>query len=324
MVMAAGGYRYTDYTRAGLPVSLLVLIVTVSVCTPVWLEDGWPASVPGRMGRWSMVDVWRSEVDGDGRWLRAWTCTLGEVPQRPPSRRPSSVVCRPSSVVRHPSKKRWNSPARLHPFEDRPTSAHAISSASYPHGRGSSFRTSHLRTLEAEAIYVMREVAAQFERPVLLFSGGKDSIVMVHLARKAFRPAPIPFPLVHVDTGHNFPRPSPSATSSWRSSAPSSSSRPCRTSIDAGPRGRGNRARGEPQQAPDRHAARRHRGAPVRRRLRRRPPRRGEGPRQGALLLPPRRLRPVGPQEPAPRALEPLQRPQERRASTSASSRSPT
>ena len=66
-------------------------------------------------------------------------------------------------------------------------------------------RTSHLRVLEAEAIHLMREVAAQFERPVLLFSGGKDSIVMVHLARKAFYPGPIPFPLLHVDTGHNFP-----------------------------------------------------------------------------------------------------------------------
>ena len=65
-------------------------------------------------------------------------------------------------------------------------------------------RTSHLRTLEAEAVHVMREVAAQFERPVLLFSGGKDSILMVHLARKAFHPGPIPFPLLHVDTGHNF------------------------------------------------------------------------------------------------------------------------
>lgn len=66
-------------------------------------------------------------------------------------------------------------------------------------------RTSHLRTLEAEAVHVMREVVAQFERPVLLFSGGKDSILMVHLARKAFHPGPIPFPLLHVDTGHNFP-----------------------------------------------------------------------------------------------------------------------
>jgi sulfate adenylyltransferase subunit 2 len=65
--------------------------------------------------------------------------------------------------------------------------------------------TKHLKVLEDEAIYVMREVAAQFERPVLLFSGGKDSIVMVHLARKAFFPARFPFPLMHIDTGHNFP-----------------------------------------------------------------------------------------------------------------------
>lgn len=64
---------------------------------------------------------------------------------------------------------------------------------------------SHLDELENEGIYVMREVAAQFERPVLLFSGGKDSIVMFHLALKAFHPGRIPFPLMHVDTGHNFP-----------------------------------------------------------------------------------------------------------------------
>jgi sulfate adenylyltransferase subunit 2 len=63
----------------------------------------------------------------------------------------------------------------------------------------------HLKILEAEAIYVMREVAAQFERPYLLFSGGKDSIILAHLARKAFFPANIPFPLLHIDTGHNFP-----------------------------------------------------------------------------------------------------------------------
>ncbi|MEQ9399173.1 MAG: sulfate adenylyltransferase subunit CysD [Longimicrobiales bacterium] len=66
-------------------------------------------------------------------------------------------------------------------------------------------RRSHLHALESESVYVLREVAAQFERPVLLFSGGKDSIVMAHLARKAFAPGPLPFPLVHVDTGHNFP-----------------------------------------------------------------------------------------------------------------------
>jgi len=64
---------------------------------------------------------------------------------------------------------------------------------------------SHLKALESEAIHVMREVAAEFERPVLLFSGGKDSIVLLRLAEKAFRPAPFPFPLMHVDTGHNFP-----------------------------------------------------------------------------------------------------------------------
>lgn len=61
------------------------------------------------------------------------------------------------------------------------------------------------RELEHEAIYIMREVAAQFEKPALLFSGGKDSITLVHLARKAFYPAAVPFPMLHIDTGHNFP-----------------------------------------------------------------------------------------------------------------------
>lgn len=64
---------------------------------------------------------------------------------------------------------------------------------------------SHLNELENEGIFIMREVAAQFERPVLLFSGGKDSIVMFHLALKAFYPGKVPFPLMHIDTGHNFP-----------------------------------------------------------------------------------------------------------------------
>ncbi|MGB1218276.1 MAG: sulfate adenylyltransferase subunit CysD [Flavobacteriales bacterium] len=67
-----------------------------------------------------------------------------------------------------------------------------------------SYRLTHLEELESEAIFVMREVAAQFEKPCLLFSGGKDSIVLVHLAKKAFWPMKIPFTLVHVDTGHNF------------------------------------------------------------------------------------------------------------------------
>ena len=67
------------------------------------------------------------------------------------------------------------------------------------------YSLNHLRELESESIYVIREVAAQFENPVMLFSGGKDSIVMFHLARKAFWPAKLPFPLMHIDTGHNFP-----------------------------------------------------------------------------------------------------------------------
>ena len=66
------------------------------------------------------------------------------------------------------------------------------------------YELSHLRTLEAEALHIIREVAAEFERPVLLFSGGKDSIVMLQLALKAFEPARLPFPVMHVDTGHNF------------------------------------------------------------------------------------------------------------------------
>tara|TARA_Y100000385_G_scaffold143714_1_gene149138 strand:+ start:928 stop:1833 length:906 start_codon:yes stop_codon:yes gene_type:complete len=69
----------------------------------------------------------------------------------------------------------------------------------------SNYTVNHLRELESEAIFVIREVAAQFEKPALLFSGGKDSILMTHLAKKAFYPARIPFPLIHIDTGHNFP-----------------------------------------------------------------------------------------------------------------------
>jgi len=68
-----------------------------------------------------------------------------------------------------------------------------------------SYRVNHLQQLESEAIYVLRETAAQFDKPVLLFSGGKDSIVMAHLAWKAFHPSKLPFVLLHVDTGHNFP-----------------------------------------------------------------------------------------------------------------------
>jgi sulfate adenylyltransferase subunit 2 len=70
----------------------------------------------------------------------------------------------------------------------------------------SAYRLDYLDQLESEAIHIMREVAGQFEKPALLFSGGKDSITLVHLALKAFRPGKFPFPLVHIDTGHNFPK----------------------------------------------------------------------------------------------------------------------
>lgn len=69
----------------------------------------------------------------------------------------------------------------------------------------SGYQLDYLEQLETESIHIFREIAAQFERPALLFSGGKDSITLVHLARKAFAPGKIPFPLVHIDTGHNFP-----------------------------------------------------------------------------------------------------------------------
>ena len=69
----------------------------------------------------------------------------------------------------------------------------------------SSYNLTHLKELESEAIFILREVASQFEKPVMLFSGGKDSIIMFYLARKAFHPGKIPFPLMHIDTGHNFP-----------------------------------------------------------------------------------------------------------------------
>jgi sulfate adenylyltransferase subunit 2 len=69
----------------------------------------------------------------------------------------------------------------------------------------SNYHLDYLEQLEAESIHIFREIAAQFERPALLFSGGKDSITLVHLARKAFAPGKLPFPLVHIDTGHNFP-----------------------------------------------------------------------------------------------------------------------
>jgi hypothetical protein len=95
------------------------------------------------------------------------------------------------------------------------------------------YELSHLDALEAESVHVFREVAATFERPVLLFSGGKDSVAMLHLAVKAFWPAALPFSVLHVDTGHNFDGWSPSATSSG-SGIPATSGRNCGTCTTAG------------------------------------------------------------------------------------------
>ena len=81
-----------------------------------------------------------------------------------------------------------------------------IPSASPPTSASAPPRLSHLRLLEAESIHILREVASEFERPVMLYSIGKDSSVMLRLAQKAFYPAPIPFPLLHVDTGFKFAR----------------------------------------------------------------------------------------------------------------------
>ena len=171
------------------------------------------------------------------------------------------------------------------------------------------YRLSDIRALEAQSIHIFREVAAEFERPVLLFSGGKDSIVMLHLAKKAFWPAPVPFPVLHVDTGRNFDE-----VLEFRDRHAADARRAARCGQGAGrhrrrPDGGGHLAGRHPQPAADADAAAGHRGGPSRRRLRRGPPGRGEGAGQGAHLQLPRRVRPVGPEEPAARAVEPLQRP---------------
>ena len=166
---------------------------------------------------------------------------------------------------------------------------------------------SQLDVLESEAILVIREIAAELERPVLLFSGGKDSVVMLHLAAKAFWPAPIPFPVLHVDTGHNFPEVLDYRDETVERLGLRLDVASVQDYIDDGRlRERADGTRNPLQTVPLLDAIA---DAPVRRRLRRRPARRGEGARQGAHRQPARRVRPVGPQEPAPRAVEPLQPP---------------
>ena len=172
-----------------------------------------------------------------------------------------------------------------------------------------SHELSHLDALEAEAIHIMREVAAELERPVLLFSGGKDSIVLLRLAEKAFRPARFPFPVMHVDTGHNFPeviefrdRLVEQVGERLIVASVQESIDKGRAVEETGPRASRNRL----QTVTLLDAIERAR---LRRRVRRRAPRRGARPREGAHLLLPRRLRPVGPEGAAPGAVAALQRP---------------
>src|SRR5882757_7493933 len=160
---------------------------------------------------------------------------------------------------------------------------------------------SHLDALESESIHLLREVAAEFERPVLLFSGGKDSVVMLHVAKKAFWPARLPFPVMHIDTGHNFPEVIEFRDSSVDKLDVNLIVASVQDSIDAGrvvedtgPRASRNRL----QTTTLLDAIEQNEFDAVM-----------GGARQRALLLVPRRVRPVGPEEPAPRDLVALQRP---------------
>ena len=147
------------------------------------------------------------------------------------------------------------------------------------------YELSHLETLEAESIHIFREVAAEFERPVLLFSGGKDSIVLLRLAEKAFRPGKFPFPIMHVDTGHNFPE-----VIEFRDRIVSELGErlivaSVQDSIDQGRVAEETGPRASRNRLQTTTLLDAHRGARLRRRLRRRPPRRGARPRQGARVL---------------------------------------
>ena len=191
----------------------------------------------------------------------------------------------------------------IHDFPDRVLQEWRLRSSPVPSVASSTAQ------LEDEAITIIREIAAECERPVLLFSGGKDSVVMLHLAHRAFWPARIPFPVMHIDTGHNFDE-----VIEFRDRAVAEFDVELVVAsvqhVDRRrPRPRGHQPPRHAQPAADRHAARRHHRAPLRRRVRRRPPRRGAGPGQGARRVAPRRVRPVGPEEPAARAVGDLQHP---------------
>ena len=185
-------------------------------------------------------------------------------------------------------------------------------------------RLDHLRALEAESIHILREVAAEFERPVMLYSIGKDSSVMLRLAQKAFYPGPIPFPLLHVDTTYKFREMIEFRDQMARAVG-------ARLIVHTN-----EEAIGEGTQ-PFKVGTQRccgllktkalldgAAGRQLRRGARRRAPGRGTLAGEGAHLLGPRPERPVGSQAPAPRAVEPAQRAASARARASASFRSRT
>ena len=169
---------------------------------------------------------------------------------------------------------------------------------------------SHLDALEAESIHIIREVAAEFEHPVLLFSGGKDSAVMLKIAEKAFWPARLPFPLMHVDTGHNF-----AEVLDYRDRRVAELGVPLvvgsvQASIDAGRVTRGDRVRRRSgtgsRASPSSTRSSEHGFDAVFGGGRRDEDKARAKERVYSL---PRRVRAVGPEEPAARAVEPLQRP---------------
>ena len=170
----------------------------------------------------------------------------------------------------------------------------------------------------------MREVAAQAERPVMLYSIGKDSSVMLHLALKAFYPSPPPFPLLHVDTTWKFQEMYEFRDQMAREHGHGAARPHQRGGVAQGinPFTHGSAVHTDMMKTAGAQAG--ARPVPVRRRVRRRAARRGEVARQGARLLVPLRAAPLGPEEPAARAVAPLQRPQAAGASRSACSRSPT
>ena len=192
-----------------------------------------------------------------------------------------------------------------------PLERHGQDGVRAPHGLGSMSATlhrSHLDQLEDEAVHIIREVAAELERPVLLFSGGKDSIVLLRLAEKAFRPGRFPFPLMHVDTGHNFPEVIEFRDRRVDELGERLVVASVQESIDRGRVVEQTGPRASRNQLQTTTLLDAMEAARVRRGDRRRAAGRGALAREGADLLLPRRLRPVGSAGAAARALERLQR----------------